>query len=121
MQLNFNHGLLAVCVLAAAAVATTAQPMSIVTTVGCVETDGRGRFRLTRATEPAAVQERVPDQPPADTPLGTRTIRMVGTLDEFGVATHEGHKVWAKGLLNPGDPHDLLNLTSITHLSPSCE
>ena len=99
----------------------TAQPMSVMTTVGCVESDGRGGFTLTRATDPEAIAVQLPEQPPADAPLGVLTIRMVGTLDEFGVATHEGHKVWAKGLVNPGEPNDLLNLISITHLSPSCE
>ncbi len=95
--------------------------MSIMTTVGCVEEDGRGGFTLINATDPAALAGRLPEQPPPDTPLGSLTIRMVGTLDEFGVAKHEGHKVWAKGLLNPGEPSDLLNLVSITHLSPSCK
>ena len=99
----------------------TAQPMPIMMTVGCVESDGRGEFTLTRATELEAISVQLPEQPPADAPLGLLTIRMVGTLDEFGVATHEGHKVWAKGLLNPGEPNELLNLISITHLSPLCE
>ena len=107
--------------LAGLTAVATAQPMSIMMTVGCVEHDGRGGFTLTRATDPEALADRLPEQPPADAPLGMLTIRMVGTLDEFGVAAHEGHKVWAKGLLNPGEPNDLLNLTSITHLAPSCE
>jgi len=99
----------------------TAQPMPIMMTVGCVESDGRGGVTLTRATDPEAIADRRPVQLPADAPLGMRTIRMVGTLDEFGVAKHEGHTVWAKGLLNPGEPVDLLNLVSITHLAPACE
>ena len=107
--------------LAGLTAVATAQPMSIMMTVGCVERDGRGGLTLTRATDPEALAARLPEQPPADAPLGMLTIRMVGTLDEFGVAAHEGHKVWAKGLLNPGEPNDLLNLTSITHLASSCE
>ena len=98
-----------------------AQPMSIMMTVGCVESDGRGGFTLTRSTDPEASTIQLPEHPPADAPLGSLTITMVGTLEEFGVATHEGHKVWVKGLLNPGEPNDLLNLISLTHLSPSCE
>lgn len=96
-------------------------PIPLMMTVGCVEADGRDGFTLTRATEPTAIQERVPAQPVSDVPLGDQTLRLVGTLDEFGVVTHVGHKVWAKGLLNPGDPVPLLNLTSITHLDQSCE
>ena len=98
-----------------------APPIPLMMTVGCVETDGRDGFTLTRATEPAAIQERVPAQPAADAPLGDQTLRLVGTLDEFGVAAHVGHKVWAKGLLNPGEPVPLLNLTSITRLGQSCD
>ena len=98
-----------------------APPIPLMMTVGCVETDGRDGFTLTRATEPAAIQERVPAQPAADVPLGDQTLRLVGTLDEFGVAAHVGHKVWAKGLLNPDEPVPLLNLTSITRLGQSCD
>ncbi len=101
--------------------ALTAQTMPVVMTVGCVEMDRRDGVLLTRAIEPTAIEERVPDQPPSDAPLGAETLALVGTLDEFGVANHEGHKVWVKGLLNPAAPHRLLNLISITHLSPSCD
>ena len=102
---------------------STAQPMPIVGTVGCVESGDDGRFHLVRATEPEALQERMPEEPPADAPLGARTIRLIGTLDEFGVPGRTGHKVWAKGLLNPAAAAgaDLLNLTSITTLSDGCE
>ena len=106
---------------AGALVGAATQPLSIMMTVGCVESDGRGGFTLTRSTDLEASTIQLPEQPPADAALGSLAIKMVGTLDEFGVATHEGHKVWAKGLLNPGEPNDLLNLISITHLSPSCE
>ena len=112
---------LAILVPAGGLPTLTAQMMPVVMTVGCVEMDGRDGVLLTRAIEPTAIDERVPDQPPPDAPLGAETLKLVGTLEEFGVATHEGHKVWVKGLLNPAAPHPLLNLTSITHLSPSCD
>ena len=103
--------------------APAAQPLPIMMTVGCVESGDEGRFLLVRATEPEAMQERMPEQPSADTPLGARTIRLIGTLEEFGVPGRAGHKVWAKGLLNPdaAGGADLLNLTSITTLSQRCE
>ena len=109
--------------LAALSSTPAAQPMPIMATVGCVESGDDGRVHLVRATEPEALQERMPEEPPADTPLGARTIRLIGTLDEFGVPGRTGHKVWAKGLLNPADAGaaDLLNLTSITTLSDLCE
>ena len=103
---------------------SAAQPMPIMATVGCVESGDDGRFHLVRATEPEALQERMPEEPPADAPLGERTLRLIGTLDEFGVPDRAGHKVWAKGLLNPSADAggaDLLNLTSITTLSDRCE
>ena len=116
---------LAAALLLAAGSSTgpAAQPMPIMMTVGCVESADGGRFHLVRATQPEALQERMPEQPPADTPLGARTIRLTGTLEEFGVADRAGHKVWAKGLLNPATAGgaDLLNLTSITTLSDRCE
>ena len=107
--------------LAALSSTPAAQPMPIMATVGCVESGDDGRFHLVRATEPEALQERMPEEPAADTPLGGRTIRLIGTLDEFGVPGRTGHKVWAKGLLNPAGAADLLNLTSITTLSDVCE
>ena len=102
---------------------SAAQPMPIMATVGCVESADDGRFHLVRATEPEALQERMPEEPPADTPLGARTLRLIGTLEEFGVPGRAGHKVWAKGLLNPAalGGADLLTLTPITTLSASCE
>ena len=115
----------AALLLVAAGMSTTAaaQPMPIMMTVGCVEPAGPGGFDLVRATEPEAVQERMPEPPPADTPLGSRTIRLIGTLDEFGVGRRAGHKVWVQGLLNPdaAGGADRLNLTSITTLSERCE
>ena len=103
--------------------APAAQPMPIMMTVGCVEPADPGGFDLIRATEPEPVQDRMPEQPPADAPLGSRTIRLIGTLDEFGVDRRAGHKVWAQGLLNPDAEGgaDRLNLTSITTLSDRCE
>ena len=103
--------------------AVAAQPMPIMGTVGCVESGDDGLFHLVRATEPEALQERMPEEPSAGAPLGARTIRLIGTLEEFGVPARTGHKVWAKGLLNPAAAAgaDLLNLTSITTLSDRCE
>ena len=64
--------------------------------VGCVESGDNGRFHLVRATEPEALEERMPEEPAADTPLGAQTIRPIGTLDEFGVPARTGHKVWRR-------------------------
>ena len=97
------------------------QPMPIMTAVGCVDDAGRGEFLVVDSTVPLPLEERMPEIPRTDVTLGDSTIRLVGTLEEFGVADYAGHKVWVKGLLNPNEPHDLLNLTSITSLSSTCE
>jgi len=97
------------------------QPMPIMTAVGCVDNADRGAFLVVDATMPLPLEERMPEAPRPDAPLGDLTIRLVGTLEEFGVADYAGHKVWVKGLLNSSEPYDLLNLTSITALSSTCK
>ncbi len=101
--------------------AEAAQPMAIMTTVACVEADERGALYLVHATEPEAITDRLPPEPEPSAALGVHRIRLIGTLDEFGVARHVGHKVWAKGLLIEDEAARRLNLVSITRLSPDCE
>ena len=65
----------------------------------------------------------MPEERPADTALGARTIRPIGTLDEFGVPDRAGHKVVGEGSAQsrghwrcrPAESH------SITTLSDRCE
>ena len=97
------------------------QPMPIMTAGGCVDNAARGEFLVVAAPMPLPREARLPEAPRPDVPLGDLTIRLVGTLEEFGVADYAGHKVWVKGLLNSSEPHDLLNLTSITSLSSTCK
>ncbi len=97
------------------------QPLPIMTTVACVEENDEGAFHLTNATEPEAVADRLPPQPEPSAALGAGRIRLIGTLDEFGIVSHVGHKVWAKGLLIEDETERRLNLVSITHLSAACE
>ncbi len=89
--------------------------------VGCVEVDEASGFLLVRVSEPEAIQDRIPPEPPPDVPLGEGRVRLIGTLDEFGVAQHVGHKVWAKGMLIEDAAETRLNLVSITHLAPGCQ
>ena len=42
--------------------------MTIMATAGCIESGDDGRFRLVRPTEPEVLAERMPEEPPADTP-----------------------------------------------------
>lgn len=98
-----------------------AQPMAIMTTVACVEAAERGVFHLVHATEPEPISDRLPPEPEPSAALGVHRIRLIGTLDEFGVARHVGRKVWAKGLLIEDEAERRLNLVSITRLSSDCE
>ena len=98
-----------------------AQPLPIMMTVACVEAGEEGTFHLVNATEPEAIADRLPPPPEPSAALGGHRIRLIGTLDEFGVARHAGHKVWAKGLLIDGETERRLNLVSITYLSFDCE
>lgn len=104
-----------------ASTVAAAQPLPIMMTVACVEAGAEGTFHLVNATEPEAVADQLPPQPEPSAALGGQRIRLIGTLDEFGVARHAGHKVWAKGLLVEDETERRLNLVSITHLSPDCE
>ena len=97
------------------------QPLPIVMTVACVEAGEAGAFHLINATVPEAIADPLPPQPEPSAALGDQRIRLIGTLDEFGVARHAGHKVWAKGLLVEEETERRLNLVSITHLSAHCE
>ncbi|MDE2905190.1 MAG: hypothetical protein OXQ28_03805 [Acidobacteriota bacterium] len=101
--------------------AGAAQPMAIMTTVACVEADERGAFHLVHATEPEPISDRLPPEPEPTAVLGEHRIRLIGTLDEFGVDRHVGRKVWAKGLLIEDETERRLNVVSITRLSPDCE
>ena len=89
--------------LAALSGTSAAQPMSIMATVGCVESGDDGRFHLVRATEPEALQERMPEEPPADTPARRADHPPHRHPGRVRRARPRGHKVWAKGLLNPAD------------------
>lgn len=95
--------------------------MPIMMTVACVEAGEAGAFHLIRAAEPEAIADRLPPQPDPSTALGVHRIRLIGTLEEFGVARHVGHKVWAKGLLIEDESERRLNLVSISRLSAGCE
>ena len=111
-------GLIAAGVAAVAAQA--AQPMPLMLVVGCVAQEA-DEWWIVRATAPVEITEEVPPEPEVSTPLGEGRLRLIGTLDEFGVRNHAGHKVRVKGLLIEDDDESRLNLTSIRHLSPACE
>jgi hypothetical protein len=96
--------------------------MPISQTVGCLAQNLDGTWTLTDATEPVAVVAKgETKEPEATTPLGKRRFRLIGTVDEFGPASHKGHKVRIKGLVIDASPEARLNITSLRHLSPTCQ
>jgi len=96
------------------------QRMPLMMAVGCIAQEG-DQWWLVSATEPVEITEEVPPEPEVATVLGAGRLRLIGTLDEFGVSNHAGHKVRVKGILLEDDNETRLNLTSIRHMLPSCE
>ena len=112
---------LAVAVVAlGVAAANAAQRMPLMMSVGCVVQEGEQRW-IVSATEPVEITEEVSPEPDVSTPLGEGRLRLIGTLDEFGVSNHTGHKVRVKGIRIKGNDDTRLNLTSLRHLLPACE
>jgi len=100
--------------------ASAAQRMPLMMTVGCVAQEG-DQWWLVSATEPVEITEEVPPEPEVATVLGDGRFRLIGTLDEFGVNNHAGHKVRVKGILIEDNDETRLNLTSIRHMLPDCK
>tara|TARA_B100000586_G_scaffold68091_1_gene47413 strand:- start:578 stop:940 length:363 start_codon:yes stop_codon:yes gene_type:complete len=96
------------------------QSVPMIMSVGCVAQEG-DQWWVVEATEPLEITEEVPVEPEVDTPLGDRRLRLIGTLEEFGVENHASHKVRVKGLLIESSTETRLNLTSLRHMSPNCE
>ena len=122
MKVKVQATLLVVAVSGMAGLAqSTPNTISMVTLVGCVEGGTAEGLFIGKATIPQEIHDRLPEQPAPDVPLGTGRVRLIGTLDEFGVASHVEHKVWVKGLHIEGESENRLNLVSITHLAETCQ
>ena len=99
---------------------SAAQRMPLMMAIGCVAQEG-DQWWLVSATEPVEITEEVPPEPEVATVLGDGRLRLIGTLDEFGVSNHTGHKVRVKGILIEDNDETRLNLTSIRHMLPDCK
>ncbi|MCY3842758.1 MAG: hypothetical protein OXH69_04380 [Acidobacteria bacterium] len=99
--------------------------VALVTVVGCLaEEAGDLPWILERATageptEQAFTSEEELARSAGET-LGDLRYRLLG-VGEFGVASHVGHRVQAKGLKLRYDGEWRLNITSFQHLAPTCE
>jgi DNA-binding beta-propeller fold protein YncE len=93
------------------------EKLRIVGTVGCLE-KAEGRFFLRDATEPVPGDD--VDGKPASGARGTRRFEVIGTVSEFFVPDHLGHRVRLKGLVVEAEPVPRLQITSLRHLASSC-
>jgi len=122
MKIKVLATLLVVSVLGMVCLAqSTPSTISMVTLVGCVERGTADGLFIDKATIPQEIHDRLPEQPASDVLLGSGRVRLIGTLDEFGVGAHIQHKVWVKGLYIEGASENRLNLVSITHLAETCQ
>jgi S-disulfanyl-L-cysteine oxidoreductase SoxD len=92
------------------------QNFSLVQTVGCLERDSDGRWRLTRTADPLTARDETPNAQAlvsaANRPLGTKTFLLL-SAKPFSPESHQGHKMEARGLIY-NEPGDLrLTLTSL--------
>ena len=99
--------------------------VALVTVVGCLaEETGDLPWILERATAGEATEQAFTSEEElagsAGEALGTLRYRLLG-VGEFGVASHVGHRVQAKGLKLRYDGEWRLNITSFQHLAPTCE
>ena len=100
---------------------TTADKVPIVAVSGCLTERTPNRWTLTNATEPTPSTA---NAPPAKAPLegpgvGKNEFTLVG-VSEFNLPAHKGHTVLVKALLIKAAPVSRLNVTSVTHIAPSC-
>ncbi len=99
--------------------------VALVTVVGCLaEESGELPWFLERATAGEPTEQAFTSEEElarsASEALGTLRYRLLG-VGEFGVASHVGHRVQAKGLKLLYDGEWRLNITSFQHLAPTCE
>ena len=99
--------------------------VALVTVVGCLaEEAGDLPWVLERATAGEPTEQAFTSEEElarsAGEALGTLRYRLLGVA-EFGVASHLGHRVQAKGLKLRYDGEWRLNITSFQPLAPTCE
>jgi hypothetical protein len=100
---------------------TPPDKVPIVAVSGCLTERKPNTWTLTSATEPVPSTANAPSaKAPVEGPLnGKNEFTLVGT-SEFGLSSRKGHTVLVKGLLIKGAPVSRLNVTSVTHIAPTC-
>ena len=98
-----------------------AEKVPIVAVSGCLVERAANSWTLTQATEPTPS---IANGPPPNAQLtgpttGKNEFVLVG-VSEFDLPSHKGHTVLVKALLIKAAPISRLNVTSVTHLAPTC-
>ena len=116
-------GLFSMVTLAGVAVAAQApvDKVPIVAVSGCLTERGTNTWVLTSATEPTPS---IANAPPAKEPIagpstGKNEFTLIG-VSEFNLPAHKGHTVLVKALFIKAAPVSRLNITSLTHIAPTC-
>jgi hypothetical protein len=105
----------------AAAGQTAQEKVSIVAVSGCLTERAPNTWLLTSATEPTPS---VANAPAAKEPLkgpttGKNEFALIG-VSEFNLPAHKDHTVLVKALFIKAAPLSRLNVTSVTHIAPTC-
>ena len=104
--------------------ANTVPNFSLVQVVGCLSTDSKSGWVLTKTTDPVVTRDEEPSAAALRTaqgkPLGGQTFTLVSVVP-FKPETHAGQKMEARGLLYRDDSDARLNLTSLQTIAGSCQ
>lgn len=93
------------------------EPLRVMGMVGCLVQE-EGTWFLTHATEPVSGDE--VDRGLDPEAKGEERFVVMGTVEEFSVPDHAGHKVRLKGMILDAEPFDRIQLTSLKHVAPTC-
>jgi hypothetical protein len=100
---------------------TPGQKVPIVAVSGCLVERTANSWALTRATEPTpSIAIGPPPNAQVTGPTtGKNEFVLIG-VSEFDLPSHKGHTVLVKALLIKATPISRLNVTSVTHVAPTC-
>jgi cytochrome c5 len=98
---------------------------NLVQVVGCLSAGANGTWSLTQASNPATTREEAVDAAAASrakaVPPGSLTFQLVSVLPAHRSEIQAGQRVEARGLLYRSATENLINLTGIKTVAPSCQ
>jgi mono/diheme cytochrome c family protein len=99
--------------------------LTIVRAVGCLSSEANNAWALVKAGSPRPVRSRIVDgttpeelKASATQPLGTQTFPLLSVPAQG--ASHAGHKVQVKGVLNRQNTLERINVMSLESVGPTC-